>query len=517
MELSPGIVVANRFRLERLLGQGGMGAVWLAQHIALDVPCAVKFIHAESAANPEVRQRFEREAKAAAQLRSANVVQILDYGVCESTPYIAMEYLSGESLAERLQRRQRLEAHETYHIIAQVGRALAKAHEKGVVHRDLKPENIFLVAEDPEIAKVLDFGVAKRTTAIGDSSTRTGALLGTPYFMSPEQAQGIRAVDHRSDLWSLAVVTFRCMTGELPFRSEALGDLLMKIMTFPIPVPSHVAGGVPAGFDAWWQRASQREPAYRFQSAKELVETLGVALGVTFVPMGTTPMPSQLGPGQTAGGAVAAGPAAWPGPATAPSMTAAMSGDAGQGPPTAPFPVADPYSYVAMGTPPGAPASPLGQTGSTASVGGVFTARHDAHKTTRLALIGVLSACVVVGGFGAFLLIRGPSLRRAAAPPPGTASSLPAAGSSAPAASVVATAGSAGPAEATAGASAGTALPPATASAAAAGSAGVATPPGPSATAKPAATAQTPRPQPTSKTPAKPKPKSKPTKPDFGF
>jgi serine/threonine protein kinase len=296
VELKEGAVVADRFRLKSLLGQGGMGEVWAAQHTMLDIPCAVKFIHAESADKPEVRERFEREAKAAAQLRTANVVQILDYGIFENTPYIAMEYLEGEPLNERLKRKTRLDPHETFRIIAGVGKALTKAHAAGIVHRDLKPENIFLVQDDDiEIPKVLDFGVAKQTTAL-DSNTRTGTLLGTPYYMSPEQAQGTKAVDHRADLWSLAVVVFRCLTGELPFKSTALGDLLIKIVTHPLPVPSHIAPGLPDGFDMWWQRAAQRDPAHRYQSSKELIEALGLSLSVSMPSrLGLTPMPGTMG------------------------------------------------------------------------------------------------------------------------------------------------------------------------------------------------------------------------------
>ncbi len=282
MELKEGAIIAGRFRLERLLGKGGMGDVWAAQHTALDIPCAVKFIHSEAADKPEVRERFEREAKAAAALRSPNVVQILDYGVAEdNVPYLAMEYLEGEALSSRIRRCGRLDPAETCRIVSGIARALTKAHAAGIVHRDLKPENVYIVPdEDGEIAKVLDFGVAKVTTQL-DSNTRTGALLGTPYYMSPEQAQGVKAVDSRADLWSLAVVAFRCITGELPFKSDALGDLLIRIVTQAPPVPSHVCPGLPDSFDRWWLRASQREPEHRYQSAKELSDALALALGVS--------------------------------------------------------------------------------------------------------------------------------------------------------------------------------------------------------------------------------------------
>jgi serine/threonine-protein kinase len=290
------VVIANRFRLNQLIGRGGMGSVWQATHLGLDVPCAVKFIEGEGAASPEIHARFEREAKAAAQLRSPHVVQILDHGVCEGTPYIAMELLDGEDLGKRLTRLGRLPPHELIGIVTQVCRALTKAHAAGIVHRDLKPDNIFLVRDDDrEIAKVLDFGIAKAAGAGGvGSNTRTGAMLGTPYYMSPEQAQGTRAVDFRSDLWSLGVIVFEALAGSRPFESEALGDLLMKIIVGPIPAPSQVSRDMPPGFDAWWARASQRDPALRFQSAKELCDSLAMAFGRSAGErgsrFGTTPM-----------------------------------------------------------------------------------------------------------------------------------------------------------------------------------------------------------------------------------
>jgi serine/threonine-protein kinase len=293
LDLTPGLVVADRFRLERTLGQGGMGAVWVAQHVSLDTPCAVKFIHEESTTSTELRNRFEREAKAAAQLRSPHVVQILDHGVWEGRPYIAMELLEGEDLAKRLRRTRPLPSVVVAAIASQVGRALTKAHAAGLVHRDLKPANIFLVRDDDrEIAKVLDFGVAKTTavatTMTSDGDTKTGAMLGTPFYMSPEQARGNKDIDHRADLWALAVVVYQCVTGKLPYRSDALGDLLVKIITEPPPVPSSVAT-VPPGFDAWWKRASDHDITKRFQTAKELTDALALALEVT------VPGPAEVG------------------------------------------------------------------------------------------------------------------------------------------------------------------------------------------------------------------------------
>ena len=281
MQLAANVVIAERFRLTRQLGQGGMGSVWLATHLALDIPCAVKFIEGEIAQLPEAQARFEREAKAAAQLRSPHVVQILDHGVFQGTPYIAMELLDGEDFGKRLQRIGRMAPSDVLRIIGQVCRALTKAHSVGIVHRDLKPENIFLVPDDDrEIAKVLDFGIAKATgSGIDGSNTKTGAMLGTPYYMSPEQAQGIKAVDARSDLWSLAVIVFQALTGRLPFESEALGDLLVRIIVAPVPMPSHFVSDLPQTFDRWWEKASQRDPAGRFQNARELGDALAIAFG----------------------------------------------------------------------------------------------------------------------------------------------------------------------------------------------------------------------------------------------
>jgi serine/threonine-protein kinase len=280
MLLEANVVVAERFRLNRQLGRGGMGSVWHATHLGLDIPCAVKFIEGEYAQLPEAQSRFEREAKAAASLRSPHVVQILDHGVWDGTPYIAMELLDGEELGKRLQRLGRLSPPDALRIVSQVARALTKAHAVGIVHRDLKPENIFLVHDDDrEIAKVLDFGIAKATGAIEGSNTKTGAMLGTPYYMSPEQAQGIKAVDNRSDLWALAVIVFQALTGRLPFESEALGDLLVRIIVAPIPMPSQFVVDLPPGFDMWWTKASQRDPALRYQNAKEFADSLLLVFG----------------------------------------------------------------------------------------------------------------------------------------------------------------------------------------------------------------------------------------------
>ena len=272
-------LIAGKYRLLRKLGQGAMGTVWQAEHLTLKSQVAIKFIQVDTVLQADVLPRFLREAQAAASLRSPHVVQILDHGVDDGVPYIAMELLEGETLASRLARVGRLDPAEVSRIMVHVGRAMARAHEAGIVHRDLKPENVFLVRnDDEELAKVLDFGIAKARDAEGLGAapalaTRTGAVMGTPYYMSPEQTEGAKQVDLRSDVWSMGVMAFECMLGRRPFDAETLGGLLLAICTKPLPLPSQI-GPVPAGFDAWFARACARDLGERFASAKEAAQEL---------------------------------------------------------------------------------------------------------------------------------------------------------------------------------------------------------------------------------------------------
>jgi serine/threonine-protein kinase len=271
-----GVILAGKYRLMSLLGRGGMGSVWRAEHLSLQAPVAVKMIDPSIAQVPEALARFHREAQSAASLRSPNVVQILDHGVDPQTkaPFIVMELMEGESLAERLERVGRLPPKEASRIITQMARALTRAHADGIVHRDLKPDNVFLVKnEDEEVAKILDFGIAKSDVHRVGAATATGTVMGTAYYMSPEQISGSKEVDHRTDLWAVGVITHECITGSKPFESETLGGMVLKICTEPIRTPS-IISGVPLGFDQWFQRSVMRDPAQRFQSARELADSL---------------------------------------------------------------------------------------------------------------------------------------------------------------------------------------------------------------------------------------------------
>lgn len=302
-------ILDSRYRLTSILGRGGMGSVWRADHLTLGTEVAVKVIDPIIAESPDAVRRFQQEAQSAAELRSAHIVQILDYGIDHDTPFIVMELLEGESLAQRLTRVGRLTAHDTACILSQVAHGLTRAHGKGIVHRDLKPDNIFIVRDgNDEIAKLLDFGIAKRverSTSGVRSNTNAGALLGSPFYMSPEQAQGHSNVDHRTDIWSLGIIAFECITGSRPFQRDTLTALLMAICQESPPAPSAIAS-VPPGFDAWFANAVARNVGDRFESIGQAATQLSALCERTevsgpenhkvimSVPQGAARLPSTL-------------------------------------------------------------------------------------------------------------------------------------------------------------------------------------------------------------------------------
>ena len=279
IDIAAGTVLVGKYRLESLIGRGGMGSVWRAEHLGLSAPVAVKLLnleHFEGAS--DALTRFHREARSAAAIRSPHVVQILDHGVDPTfdVPFIVMELMEGESLASRLTRCKRIAPAEVGRVFSHVARALSRAHEAGIVHRDLKPDNVFLVLnEDEEVAKVLDFGIAKaQTHALGsDSNTRTGAIMGTAYYMSPEQMSGTKNVDFRTDLWAMGVMACECLTGRRPFEAESIGGITLKICVEPVPLPSSL-GPVPVGFDDWFAKIVHRDPIERFSSARAAADAL---------------------------------------------------------------------------------------------------------------------------------------------------------------------------------------------------------------------------------------------------
>jgi serine/threonine-protein kinase len=259
------------------------------------------------------------------------VVQVHDYGVEDGTPYLVMELLEGEDLGARLKRLGRLPLPDAAALALQVAQALRSAHEAGIIHRDLKPANIFLERHPgEEVVKVLDFGLAKapKSRTLGDA-TKTGTLLGTPHYMSPEQARGMKELDHRTDLWSLAVILFRVITGRLPFLGDEIAAVLVAICADPIPVPSQVAPDLGPEVDRFFERALAREPGQRFQSAQELAEAFAaVAAGpgarrssAASFAAAATPYPALGGAGPSAPSSGAATPPGAAMPYPTPSAT----------------------------------------------------------------------------------------------------------------------------------------------------------------------------------------------------
>jgi eukaryotic-like serine/threonine-protein kinase len=279
---SAGQLIGDRYRLDRPLERGAMGSVWRAEQVRLRAPVAVKFLDPSLIGDREMHDRFIQEARSAAAVRSAHVVQVFDYGSEGGVPYIAMELLDGENLDARLTTRGTLTPAELAKLFSELARGVSQAHAIGVIHRDLKPGNIFLAREgEHEVTKIVDFGIAKvkasalrLTQGIG---TQLGTLLGTPQYMSPEQVRG-SAIDHRTDLWALGVIACECLTGRCPFSGATIGDLTVQICTEKPPAPSSL-GPVPAGFDQWFFRATQKKPGKRFQSAEEMSSRLMAVLG----------------------------------------------------------------------------------------------------------------------------------------------------------------------------------------------------------------------------------------------
>jgi serine/threonine protein kinase len=279
----PGTLITPAVQLVRPLRSGGMGSVWVAEHLALHTQVAVKFLSADLAQDPESVSRFKHEAAAASQVKSPHVVQTFDNGLTEDgLPFIVMELLEGEDLTHRLHSGP-LPLPVVGQVVLQIGKALGRAHEKGIIHRDIKPDNIFLceTGEDEIFCKLLDFGVAKGglSGATMSGHTGTGSMVGTPYYMSPEQAVSARDIDYRSDIWSLGMVAFEAMTGRRALDADSLGALVLALHTAPLPPPSEFVPTLHPDIDRWFSIACAKLPRDRFQSAREMADALMMIVG----------------------------------------------------------------------------------------------------------------------------------------------------------------------------------------------------------------------------------------------
>ncbi|HTL34448.1 MAG TPA: protein kinase [Kofleriaceae bacterium] len=271
------------YRVLSQIGQGGMGSVWLAEHITLGRRAALKVLHPEFSVRAEIVQRFFNEARAATSIQDPGIVQIFDFGQDQNgSAYIVMELLDGDPLDRRLDRGA-LAVPDALRIMRQVASSLGAAHARGIVHRDLKPENIFLV-RDPEVAggeraKVLDFGIAKLVGENTGMRTHTSAVMGTPTYMSPEQCRGAGQVDQRSDVYALGCVLFHLLCGRPPFHAAGGGEIIAMHLREAPPVPSSLRSDIPREVDQLILHCLQKDPAHRFASGAELAIALGALIG----------------------------------------------------------------------------------------------------------------------------------------------------------------------------------------------------------------------------------------------
>jgi serine/threonine-protein kinase len=273
-----GEVLGDKYRLIRLIGQGGMGSVYEAQHAFVGRKFAVKLLRPECATIPEAVARFHREATAVAEVESKHIVGVFDFGLAASgSPYIVMEYLTGEDCRSALRRAGTLPAARAAQIVGEACKGLETAHRLDIVHRDLKPENLFIAHEPDgaEVVKVLDFGIAKlRHRATTLFATQAGAVMGTAVYMSPEQARESRDVDHRTDIYSLGATLYEMVSGRPPHDGETFAGIIFSILRQePSPLEA-LCPNLPARFGDVVRKAMAKEPAERYQSARELRDAL---------------------------------------------------------------------------------------------------------------------------------------------------------------------------------------------------------------------------------------------------
>jgi serine/threonine protein kinase len=277
--VNPGDVVAGKYRVDRILGQGGMGVVVAATHVELREVRALKFLLPSSLKNGESVERFRREARTVLKLKSEHVARVLDVGKLENgAPYMVMEYLHGQDLGEALKKQGQFPLEHAVLYVIQAMDAVAEAHSKGIIHRDLKPANLYLTTlpSGMPCVKVLDFGISKiaKESKEDVDMTNTSAVLGSPQFMSPEQMRASRDVDPRTDIWALGVILYQLTTGKLPFRGRSSTEIIANMFTIRPEPPSRLVSRLPPKFDDVVMRCLRLEPADRFATIAELAQAL---------------------------------------------------------------------------------------------------------------------------------------------------------------------------------------------------------------------------------------------------
>lgn len=399
MELAEGNQVTDSLTLVRELGRGGMGAVWIAFHEALDCEVAVKFISLDAAQDESLLARFKREAQAAAKIRSPHIVQMFDHGVtADGTPYIVMELMDGESIAVRLERGP-MTPPEVATVLDQVAHALGKAHDAGVVHRDIKPDNLFLVESGTGVfVKVLDFGIAKTDGGMEASlQTATSAVAGTPRYMSPEQLLSTKNVDGRTDLWAMVVVAYQALTGRLPFEADSIPALTLKVFQGEVEPPTALVPELGPAIDAWVAKGLFKDIRGRFQTAAELaasfreamdadpgepVEAVASSTLVDVQAPFSEPTPSWLGRAE----ALHSGPIV--------TAASGLVSTGGAGPTASSAGRHEQPTQAALGT-------------DTSTLSGSTAAQTPGKSGSKLLALAAVGALVVAAGVAAFMVTRG--------------------------------------------------------------------------------------------------------------
>jgi serine/threonine-protein kinase len=285
MSLSTGEIIEGKYRIVRLIGEGGMGAVYEGENTRIHRRVAIKVLHQGVAENQEAVQRFEREAQAAGRIGNDHILEVIDMGTLSNGDhFMVMEFLDGEPLSDRIRRIGRLRPEDVSPLMIQALEGLRAAHEAGIVHRDLKPDNVFVLREkagQKDFVKLIDFGISKFSSLTGGSEmkmTRTGTVMGTPYYMSPEQASGSRDADHRSDLYAVGVILYEAVTGRVPFDAATFNQLLFQIVLSDPAPPQQVVPDLDPAFASLIAKAMARDPDHRFQTAIELSQALSAWL-----------------------------------------------------------------------------------------------------------------------------------------------------------------------------------------------------------------------------------------------
>jgi eukaryotic-like serine/threonine-protein kinase len=279
VDLGPGTLINNKYRITSLIGQGGMGAVYAGENTAIARRVAIKVLHAAVAQQQGIVERFEREAQAAGRIGNDHILEVLDLGTLpDGSRFMVMEFLDGEDLEQYVERNGPMPPDVVAPLARQLLTGLSAAHGAGIIHRDLKPENVYILKEkagQKNFVKIIDFGISKFTAQTGDMKmTATGAVMGTPYYMAPEQARGSREADHRSDLYACGVILYKVVTGTVPFQGNTFNELLFNIVLSNAPTPRQLVPDLDPAFESIITKAMAKDPAERFQSANEFIAAL---------------------------------------------------------------------------------------------------------------------------------------------------------------------------------------------------------------------------------------------------